>query len=78
MAPKVPTNLPDLGLNAHVFLAYEVKAAAWQRAQRQPTTSCKYRTNPRPQGVLPVADTWVLRQIIESAPKHVFEMRFDA
>jgi hypothetical protein len=30
----------------------------------------------RPQGVLSVADTWNLRQIIESAPAHVFEMRY--
>jgi hypothetical protein len=30
----------------------------------------------RPQGVLSVADTWNLRQIIESAPADIFEMRY--
>jgi hypothetical protein len=30
----------------------------------------------RSQGDLPVAGTWNLRQILESAPAHVFEMRY--
>jgi hypothetical protein len=65
MTRKVPPNLPDLGLNAHVFVAYKVKAAVGQRAQRQLATSCKYKTNSRPQGDR-IADPSVKETSIET------------
>jgi hypothetical protein len=49
MTRKVPPNLPDLGLNAHVFVAYKVKAAVGQRAQAnlQPVVNTRQIRVPR-------------------------------